>query len=506
MEGDFLFSGRSILKNTILLTAASVLLRLISMLFQAYLAARIGASGVGTVQLVLSVISFALTIGLSGSRVAAMSLCAAAHGAHDADAVRRALDACLGHVLMTSGLAAAALFFFAPQLAAHVLHAPQFAPCLRLGAGLLPVSCASLVLGGYFTATGQVGRLTAIDACERVVCLGLTMLLLGLCGSGDTGACFALIGGDLLACSAATALLFVLSRRTGREAAPDPAVRRQVWRTALPLAFSDALRAALRMADDLLIPWGLARFGLTQEAAMAAYGTVTGMVFPVLMFPSALLYALIDLLIPELAACRAQNRRARLRSVTAQCLRAGLLFGSFTAGLLFVLAPQTALLLFGSVAAGRLLRVFAPLALMLYMDALVDGMLKGLSEQAATARYNTLTSALDVALLFLLLPRFGLRGYIAAFFATHAVNFALSLRRLMLASGCRPKAAPVLRTALCAAAACAGACCLPVPDAPLPALMLRAAVYAGAWTLLSVCSGTLETCLPPSLRRPGSVA
>ncbi len=70
------------------------------------------------------------------------------------------------------------------------------------------------------------------------------------------------------------------------------------------------------------------------------------------------------------------------------------------------------------------------MALVLYLDALVDGMLKGLSEQVANVRYNTITSALDVALLFVLLPRYGLGGYVFTFIAAHLVNFALSLRRL----------------------------------------------------------------------------
>ena len=48
-----MFTGRQILKNTLLLTAAALLLRLLSMLFQAYLAGRIGAEGLGGVQLVL---------------------------------------------------------------------------------------------------------------------------------------------------------------------------------------------------------------------------------------------------------------------------------------------------------------------------------------------------------------------------------------------------------------------------------------------------------------------
>ena len=61
---------------------------------------------------------------------------------------------------------------------------------------------------------------------------------------------------------------------------------------------------------------------------------------------------------------------------------------------------------------------------------------RGLSEQGANVRYNTLTSALDAVLLVLLLPRWGLGGYIFAFAATHLLNFTLSLRRLLIVTGC----------------------------------------------------------------------
>ena len=66
--------------------------------------------------------------------------------------------------------------------------------------------------------------------------------------------------------------------------------------------------------------------------------------------------------------------------------------------------------------AGRLLRLFAPVALVLYLDALVDGMLKGLSEQVANVRYNTITSALDVALLLATLC--GMSAVFSALFGT----------------------------------------------------------------------------------------
>ncbi|MFR5761303.1 MAG: MATE family efflux transporter [Oscillospiraceae bacterium] len=105
-----MFTGRQILKNTLLLTAAALLLRLLSMLFQAYLAGRIGADGLGGVQLVLSVSAFAATLGLAGARVAASCLCAEAYGRRDSAGLQGAAAHCLGYVLLTSTLAAAGLF------------------------------------------------------------------------------------------------------------------------------------------------------------------------------------------------------------------------------------------------------------------------------------------------------------------------------------------------------------------------------------------------------------
>ena len=498
-----MFTGRQILKNTLLLTAAALLLRLLSMLFQAYLAGRIGAEGLGGVQLVLSVSAFAATLGLAGARVAASCLCAEAYGRRDSAGLQGAAAHCLGYVLLTSMLAAAGLFFAAPWIARYALRLPEAEGSLRLLAGLVPVGCVNLVLGGYLTAAGQVLRLTAVDACERVCCLGLSLLLLRSAPEGLGGACFALLGGDLLASCGAAAVLYGFYRQGWRGVSPSeapPGLGRRVRKLAAPLALSDYLRAALRTLEQLLIPWGLAQAGASQQRAMAAYGTVTGMVFPVLMLPAAFLYALIDLLIPELAACRAQRRAARLQSVTRQCLRAGLLFGSFTAGLLFVLAGPLAQLLYRSAEAGRLLRLFAPVALVLYLDALVDGMLKGLSEQVANVRYNTITSALDVALLFVLLPRYGLGGYVFTFIAAHLVNFALSLRRLLRVTGLRASASAAVRTALLAVGAGAAALLTPAPGPEAAELLLRGAIYAGTYGLAACVSGTAELCVPESLR------
>ena len=42
---------------------------------------------------------------------------------------------------------------------------------------------------------------------------------------------------------------------------------------------------------------------------------------------------------------------------------------------------------------------------------------------------------MDVILLFLLLPRYGMQGYFFSFLITHLINFLLSVRRLLKITG-----------------------------------------------------------------------
>ena len=206
--------------------------------------------------------------------------------------------------------------------------------------------------------------------------------------------------------------------------------------TALPLAVADDLRTGISTVDSLIVPRRLALYPGT-GSALADFGIVTGMVFPVLMFPAAILFGLTELLIPELARCQAAGSRLRIRYLVRKSLRVALLYGTLCGGILFLCSKELGMRLYQNRDAGRYLQWFSLLAIMLYLDAVTDAMIKGLGEQKASVRYNIITNIMDVCFLFVLLPKFGIFGYFISFFVTHAVNFILSLRRLLIISKVR---------------------------------------------------------------------
>ena len=224
--------------------------------------------------------------------------------------------------------------------------------------------------------------------------------------------------------------LMILRQMQKPTTGPQIPVRGRLISTAVPLALADDLKAGISTTENLMVPKRLALYA-GSENPLAAFGTVCGMVFPVLMFPAAILYGLAELLIPELARCAAAGSKVRIQYLVKRSIRVALIYGCCFGALEFLLAKELCQRLYANPEAGNILQLYALLIPMLYCDAITDAMIKGLGQQKASVRYNILTSALDVIFLFLLLPRYGMKGYFFSFLVTHLLNFALSVNRLI---------------------------------------------------------------------------
>ena len=84
--------------GALLLTGANLALRLAGMIFQVCLSGRLGAAGVGLLQLILSVRMLAFTLGSSGARTCALYLSAEALGRRRS--VRPALSGSIRYCLL----------------------------------------------------------------------------------------------------------------------------------------------------------------------------------------------------------------------------------------------------------------------------------------------------------------------------------------------------------------------------------------------------------------------
>ena len=271
--------------SALLLTLVNLLLRLAGTSFQVYLSGRIGAEGIGLLQLVMSVGGLAMVAGMAGIRTGTMYLTAEELGRKRPGQVRWVLSGCMLYSICFSGTIAAVLYTFAPQISSLWVGDARTAVALRLFAAFLPVICLCGVMCGYFTAANRIGTLAAVEVAEQFCSLTVTMGLLRFwAGKDAVRACQSVILGSSAGALFTLGGLVFLRLREQVPAGERIPVRERLLQTAVPLAAADVLKSGINTTENLMVPKRLALNTLV-ENPLAAFGCVTGMVFPILMFP-----------------------------------------------------------------------------------------------------------------------------------------------------------------------------------------------------------------------------
>lgn len=443
------------LLNGSLASLTSLLLRGTGVWFSTYINSAIGAGGVGVYQLVMSVYGLAVTFACSGVGLAATRLVSretAIAGGSPFGAVKK----CISYALSFGSLAAIALVLLAVPIGNVLLKDERTISGLRVLAVSMPFISMSSALNGYFTAVRRITKSAAVQTAEQIIKIASCLVFLSLTDITDLeSCCTAIIAGSALSEIASFAILAFLYRRESRrkEQKPSQIKIKAVSSIALPVAVSAYIRSLLHTAKHLIIPIGLEKHGLTRQAALDQFGRIGGMVFPVIMFPSAFLSSFSNLLVPEITEFHTKGDTRRIHSSISSVLSAVTAFSVAIAAFFVLFGGDLGSLLYNDAQTGLYIAMFAPLVISMYADGAVDALLKGLGEQRAVMYINVLDAAVTLLAVWLLLPLYGIKGYIIAFFASELLNFFLSIVHLCRKTGYRLRPLLLLKPLAAAAAA-----------------------------------------------------
>jgi stage V sporulation protein B len=195
------------------------------------------------------------------------------------------------------------------------------------------------------------------------------------------------------------------------------------------------MRSALVTIEHILIPHGLEKSGSSRDMSLAAYGIIGSMVFPLVLFPSAITASFAGLLIPEVAESSATNDNKRICGIISSVLETVLIFSIGRAGIIMCFSIDIGNTVYPEAHnAGKYILMISPLIPVMYLDTAVDSMLKGLGEQVYSMGVNIADALISVILVAILLPMLGINGYIITVYFTELLNAALSITRLLMKS------------------------------------------------------------------------
>jgi len=397
--------------------------------FNLYLTRKIGTAMMGHYQLMMSIYSFGVTFASSGANFATMRLVSENMGARLSEILRK----CFLYALVFGFGSCVILLIFAPFFSHSILHQNNGVISLRIMALSLPFVAASGIMVGYFTAVRKVYKTALIQIGEQLLKIGLTVLFLShFLPRGEEYTCLSLILAGTLGEGASFLASLGLFHYDRKKEKGIKKATGGLLRIALPIAFSSYLRSGLVTVKHLLVPSQLQKNGMTHRQAVSAFGIIHGIVLPIILFPTSLLFSFSNLLIPEVAEVRARsgNHSRRITYFIDRSIQLTLLFSFGTAGYLFFFAEELMSAWGNHENSAMYLKMLALLVPVMYLDHTVDNMLKGLDEQVQSMKYNIIDSAVGLGLLFLLLPQFGTAGYVFLICFSEILNFTLSFRRL----------------------------------------------------------------------------
>ncbi len=441
--------------NVILLTATSLLIRTIGLTFQVYLSNTIGAAGMGIFQLIMSIYFLAITCSASGIRLATTRLVAEELGVGQNSGAKKAIRICMIYAVLLSITIATILYLSSGYIGTHWLCEPRTILSLRCLAFTLPFVAMSSVLGGYFTAVRRAIKVASVQIAEQVIKISITVVFLTVSLSkGLEYICLSIVIGSCIGEFFSFLLLYFLYifdiRRYKSKGNISHDLISRMFYIVLPISLSAYVTSGMRTVQQLLIPSGLKKSGASSEVALAAFGTIQGMVMPVLMFPSVLLGAVTELIVPELAECLACGSQKRLNYIINRVLKLNMFFSIYVMSVFLFFSNELCIAIYHNSNAALSIRILAPIIPIIYLDALVDAILKGVGEQASVMRYNIVESFLSVSLIYILLPRFAISGYFFTMMISRLLNFSLSVNRLVKVSDLNISTSSIIKAIICA--------------------------------------------------------
>ena len=406
------------------LSLSMLIIQSTSMGFSVYLSSRLEAEEMGIFHMIMSVYAFAVTVATSAIPLSATRLVSEEPSTPSRKYI---LKRCIYLSLVFSSIAMICLVSLSGKISFLMFKNASVSLHLKLLGVSLPFFAVSGAIRGYFTGVQKVALITASIMAEEFSSLFSVLFLLKLSLFKNSGALIPVIAE--LVSSVFSFLctfgmyVFSTSKYTAVQKKNSTA---SILSISAPVAVGSYIRSSLGAAENLIIPSALSSFS---GNGIKQYGTVKGMAMPVIMFPYVFLQSFTSLLVPEISSRNTKSKKS-VSSASLKSIKSTLLFSSAVFLVLLVFGREIGFYLYGNFESGLYITALSLLAPLMYVDTVTDSLLKGLNEQVYSLKINIADSLLRLPMIYFLLPKTGVWGYIAVLYISETLNLALSMARL----------------------------------------------------------------------------
>lgn len=425
-----------VLKGTLILTIAGIISRFLGFYYRIYLTKMIGSEGLGLYQMIFPIIAVCMAIAGSGISVSISKYTAAYISQGDPQKARHTLLAGTFLSILLSLMCSAILYFGSSFIANVIFKDERFAMLIKIICAAIPLSVIHNNINSYYIGKDNALIPAISQILEQCIRIGSIYMLFTINTSKNrpitvSTAVYALLFGEIGACLFGMTL-FRICRSDLKIKSPIKLCQK-IYSMALPISINRITLSLLHSFEAVLIPATLCIFGHSKSESISIYGILSGMAFPLIMLPSTLINSFASLLVPTVSKAASQNKSQKLTHTIFYAYRYSLEIGILCLAIFYNYGYDMGFLLFGEKNVGLYVKAFAWMCPFLYISTTFASILNGLGKTKQTLFMDVTSFLLRLLLITILIPRFGIIGYMIAFLISEvflAIAYVFSIKKI----------------------------------------------------------------------------
>ncbi len=423
--------------ETAMLSAISVALQGLGLLFNLFLTRRLGAASVGVFTLMGSFFGMAVVFGSGSGFLAASRFLSEEIGCHGnpKQVFRYVIRFCM--TLSTS--VCLLLCIFADPITGLLSKTGANTLSIRLLALCLPLCAFAACLKGRCYAYSRVFHPAFAEGIEFLVRAGTMAFCAQFLIPCEKISLLTAFAVSMLAGQSVSVGYLAALRIKNADASEKCFLSfGQFLRKILPVMGNACLVSALSSANDALVPLTLLQFGASPQEALAQFGEFEAIIIPTLFFPSVVQCCLSGLLVPALSKARAANDTQKIRELTERVFEQTCAFSLFVVLMLRLFGAEIGRMLGGDAFTGQILRLMAPIVPFIYLEIIMEGILRGMGKQNFSSFNYLAEYVVRISVLLICVPLFGFYGIVASYLACNLSGNAVRFCFVRRVTGLRP--------------------------------------------------------------------
>ena len=426
---------RKFFKAVAVVTVFSVCEKFLGFLYRIYLSRAIGAEGVGTYQVALSVFGFLFTLIASGTPITLSRLMTKYRAENKAERVSKAITAAIAYTLLIAVPVCVILYLLGDNLSFLFADKRSLKVFFILLPGLIFTSVYS-VLRGVFWGNKDFLPYSIIELLEEICMIVVGILVITFMhdkASGALGAGIAVISSYVLSFTLATIVFFA---RKNKLASPLSEFK-PIILASMPITAMRTVNALAVSLISVVLPHRLIAAGFTESQAMSLFGAAAGQAIPLLFIPTTLIGSFTLVLIPEISENYYGKRHAYLKRDVEKAIKFTSVLTCFFIPVFFVCGEQIGIIVFDNAECGKYLTASAFLMLFMGLDSITTSILNSMGYEVQTLLFCVAGGTLMLASIWFLPAFIGIYALLVGFSCVYIITTVLNL--MLLSKKCPEK-------------------------------------------------------------------